>query len=552
MHRSFLSVCFVCLAAGPASAQLWTDVTPGAIGETEEWTSKLELADIDGDGRVDLLFANGGNYNEPGLPEPNRVFLNRGPGAAFVEATEEVLGPVPDLSRVIKVGDLDGDGDPDIVVGGAYQSQTRLFIGDGAGGFEERTADSLPSRLASVGDLELGDVDGDGDLDIVLADWGPGDPFESEGAPMILWENDGTGRFVDASDRLPAKEIRWSWDFELLDVDNDYDLDMLISCKVCVGGSLFHNDGAGRFSDASDRLPQLTNNYEFEPADIDGDGFLDVVTINDGEQVDPENQFDRREQIFAGDGSGGFINATAELWPDSENLGADDNAVVMLDVDSDGDSDFLIASLGDAPDRLMVNDGGKLRQRDDTFDGPPTPGTLGIRVADLDGDGKLDVVQSQGELASAERVFLGNDIAADTAPPRLSGLEPVAAGAGVRVRVRVHDGQTPVSAHDFREVVLEVDGADPAPLRWYGEAYFHTRVDLAPGQPYRACATDAAGNRACTDSLAAADEDDKSDDLGSDTGACNAGGAQSSLSLLLMIAALLALGRRRRPTPRAR
>ena len=57
---------------------LWEDVTDRVLPETAEWTNYVELADVDGDGRVDLLFANGGNYSEPGEPEPNRVFLNRG------------------------------------------------------------------------------------------------------------------------------------------------------------------------------------------------------------------------------------------------------------------------------------------------------------------------------------------------------------------------------------------------------------------------------------------------------------------------------------------
>ena len=60
---------------------LWEDVTARVFLETAEWTNYVELADVDGDGRVDLLFANGGNYSEPGEPEPNRVFLNRGTGS---------------------------------------------------------------------------------------------------------------------------------------------------------------------------------------------------------------------------------------------------------------------------------------------------------------------------------------------------------------------------------------------------------------------------------------------------------------------------------------
>jgi hypothetical protein len=104
---------------------LWMDVTIEAIGRTKHWTNKVEIADLDGNGRPDLLFANGGDYSTPGAPEPNQVFLNIGPGLRFREATEAALGPTPDLARVIKARDLNGDGLTDVVVGTTYQTQSR-------------------------------------------------------------------------------------------------------------------------------------------------------------------------------------------------------------------------------------------------------------------------------------------------------------------------------------------------------------------------------------------------------------------------------------------
>ena len=54
---------------------LWQDATASTIGTTGEYTNAVELADINGDGRVDILFANGGDYEQPGPPEFSRVFL---------------------------------------------------------------------------------------------------------------------------------------------------------------------------------------------------------------------------------------------------------------------------------------------------------------------------------------------------------------------------------------------------------------------------------------------------------------------------------------------
>src|SRR5215203_803423 len=153
---------------------LWVDATSATLGPTKYWTNKVEIADLNGDGRPDLLFANGGDYSTPGAPEPSQVFFNSGPGVRFREVTAEVLGSTPNLARVIKARDLNADGFVDIIIGTTYQTQSRLFMGTGQGRFSETTKTHLPVMPLSVGDLETGDVDGDGDLDVVLADWGPG------------------------------------------------------------------------------------------------------------------------------------------------------------------------------------------------------------------------------------------------------------------------------------------------------------------------------------------------------------------------------------------
>ena len=71
--------------------EAWENVTDQAIGPTADWTNKVELADIDGDGAVDLLFANGGDYETPGTPVASTVFTNNGDGT-FTDATASVMG----------------------------------------------------------------------------------------------------------------------------------------------------------------------------------------------------------------------------------------------------------------------------------------------------------------------------------------------------------------------------------------------------------------------------------------------------------------------------
>jgi hypothetical protein len=392
------------------------------------------------------------------------------------------------------------------VVGTTYQTQSRLYLGAGKGRFTEVTSSHFPAMPLSVGDIEAGDVDGDGDLDLVLADWGAGNNMTNDGGRTRLWLNDGAAHFVDATDkRLPDVKVRFSWDLELADVDNDADLDLLVSCKRCGGSSLFRNDGKGAFTDDARALPQYTNNYEFEAMDLDGDGFLDLVTINDGEIVG-ENSSSRREHVFRNDGKGRFRDATDSWWPPAQNVGEDDNVAAFLDFDSDGDADFVVGSLS-GPDRLLVNDGhGHLTMRRDVFDGEPTPGTLGLALADLDGDSRMDVVQGQGEHETAidERVFSGAGLAPDTAPPSVTRVGVSDAGGGKAiVRARIHDRKSPSLAFEWRRVVVEwttAAGKREAPMRWYGEYLW--RADWPAGldraTPFRVCAVDAAGNAACS------------------------------------------------------
>ncbi|MCX5743779.1 MAG: VCBS repeat-containing protein, partial [Proteobacteria bacterium] len=437
------SIAGILVSVGLASAQRWQDATAACLGTTAEWSNKIEVADLDGDGHVDILIPNGGDYGTGGAPEPTRVFRNLGTwqvsGPTCTEISAQAVQGFTGLARAVKVADVDGDGDLDILTGGAWQTQLVLFTRTGAG-WTDATA-QLPQQPTSAGDFEFGDVDGDGDLDLVIAEWGAGSPQASPGGRTRLYLNDGAGNFTDATTTtMPDLLVRWSWELTLADVDGDWDLDILVAAKGSPRSFLFRNDGHGHFTDDPTALPAFTNNYALEPMDVDGDGDLDLVTINDGPQG--------REHLLVNDGGGHFTDETQTRLTGTANPAADDNVAVWLDVDSDGDPDLLIGSL-DHPDRLLQNDGlGHFTLAAGASTPDDTPGTLGIAVADLDGDGRLDLVQGQGEVDFPDKVQLGSSmVAVDTAAP-IVVVERLAT-AGV-LHARVHDDQGPFHRHDLQ------------------------------------------------------------------------------------------------------
>jgi hypothetical protein len=471
------------------------DVTDEVIGETEDWSNKVELADINGDGAVDLLFANGGNYEEPGTPVASTAFLNNGDGT-FRDATAEVFRDLVGLTRVIKARDLNADGRVDLLLGNTFDSQSHLLLGAADGSFTDVTATNLPAAALSVGDLEIGDVDADGDLDVVLVDWGDGNPFDAAGR-VQLWTNNGAGVFHDETGlQMPETTVAFSWDIELLDVENDWDLDIVISCKACPGSYVFVYEAG--FTDVTDgRMPQFTNNYEFTPIDLDGDSYLDLVTINDG----PNTGRGFTEHVFRNDGGVLFEDVTDAWWSVDANPGYDDNVVVAVDIDSDTDADFFVASL-DGPDRLLLNDGtGRLSMVIGLYDASPSRGTLGWAVADLNGDHRPDLVESQGETPGheAERVYFATDaIPPDTAAPIITTDYVPGATGRLNVHARVHDNRTPNMPHDWEAVEIRLPNGDAVPMTWYGENLFRAELDVpADASELQVCAVDAAGNEAC-------------------------------------------------------
>ncbi|MHC4837877.1 MAG: FG-GAP-like repeat-containing protein [Planctomycetota bacterium] len=412
----------------------------------------MEFADIDGDGDLDLHVVNTAQLSN----QSNRWWINQGGaqgGALGFYADDTAArwvglgGPGSSLSDILVLpsggfinwnedadfADLDNDGDLDLVnssYGGAYGGQvpTRLFLNDGQGFFSEYNpsgfkltgvnivsgqpalwaqgvhqsntfnASGVQADIAcAVTDLEVGDLDGDFDLDLILGDRsGDARVFDN------LLGDLGQPTFRDVSHAVFPPD--WSplafsqYDQELIDLDGDGDLDLYGLDWSSFQDRTFENVG-GSFVVLQDPVPgsAIGEDDEVDGIDYDNDGDLDAFVASIASP----------DQLFDNDG----VGLLASVPSPGFSAGAASKDGEVADVDGDGDYDVFVAESDNANNRLYAN-------------------------------------VTQAPDVSAPYI------------PSVEGLADAAAGAAVRVqRAQVYDN-TPsyLTWHNTTEVELTVDG----------------------------------------------------------------------------------------------
>lgn len=254
------------------------------------------------------------------------------------------------------------------------------------------------------------DYDGDGQMDIFLA--------QSGGGESRLYRNEGNWTFTDVTEKAGLKIAGYGMGVAAADYDNDGHQDFFVTSYG--RNILFHNSGNGTFTDVTEKAGlEVVNAFSTQAAwaDIDNDGHLDLYVTH---YIDyrPEMKhvhagaLSKREgfsffpgprdydavtdTLYRNNGNGTFENITenAGLSPGGKGLG-----VAFSDLDNDGDQDIFVAN--DRTPKFLYENDGKGRFREHAFrsgvavseDGEATAG-MAVAVDDFDGDGLLDLVMT--------------------------------------------------------------------------------------------------------------------------------------------------------------
>jgi hypothetical protein len=284
-------------------------------------------------------------------------------------------------SASVSLGDIDRDGDLDVILarGRHWPLDNLILRNDGKGNF---TTAKLPAEADRTYSAALADLDGDGSLDLVVSNDRPD--------KKVIYLNDGRGNF-----RLAGTFGRPEWSTRYItvaDLTGDGRPDIIVAnrssnpakpvpCFVCL------NDGKGGFPT---EIPLPTQSATIiVAADLDGDGKIDLlVPHRDGGQ----------SLIFWSDGTGKFSAAPVPVGPKQSTI----RAAGAADIDGDGTVDIVV---GDAKTGLFIYRGKGPRAFEEPFPiGDKSGAPYSIGVADMNRDGKPDLVVGRQEARGS--VFL--------------------------------------------------------------------------------------------------------------------------------------------------
>ncbi len=315
----------------------------------------LRAVDFDGDGRDDILDI---SWRSSPMAEIG-VSLNRFPFT--FRRTQLSFLPAGRL-KALAVGDWDGDGDQDILLSnGSYRDPMIQLVNDGSGTFTDGTTARMPPPSAGFRGIWPADIDGDGDLDLIISD-------DRNGRRLAVMINGGGGVFA-APDATRFTGVTATAIFAVTDIDVDGDQDLVSNRDV------LHNN-AGFFTPTSTPLiPVKGSTTHVRMVDMDSDGDSDAWIEFTTHDV---------STWFENPGNGGTFTRTTARVP---SLRRNSAHVAITDTDGDGRMDVL--SVGDRIGVLLGQPGGDLIDL-----APEAP--VDWAYGDYDGDGFTDSLFTRG------------------------------------------------------------------------------------------------------------------------------------------------------------
>jgi len=294
-----------------------------------------------------------------------------------------------DGAHDVELADMDGDGDLDIVTASYLDDTIAWYENDGAAN-PSWSAANIATSANGARDVHVADMDGDGDLDIVSA---------SHDDDTIAWyENDGAADPSWTAANI-ATSANGATDVKVADMDGDGDLDIVSASRIDSTIAWYENDGAADPSwSAADIATSAATAVEVFVADMDGDGDLDIVSASQGDDTIAwyENDGAADPSWSAAD-----IATNADLVRDIE----------VADMDGDGDLDIVSASVNDDTIAWYENDGASDPSWTAADIATSADGARGVHVADMDGDGDLDIISAARDNNTV--AWYENDGAAD-------------------------------------------------------------------------------------------------------------------------------------------
>ncbi|MDA7510728.1 FG-GAP-like repeat-containing protein [bacterium] len=326
-----------------------------------------------------------------------------GATVGYHSASQEIL--LPFGQGGFEVGDLNHDGHPDILV--TLQGVATLYLNDGVGLFNE--SGNLFERVSVLG-VTLFDADRDADLDA----W-----VREDDGQVSIWINEPDGTFFQLPERVT---VFGEGDVAFGDLDNDGDIDVVVARQFNVtapaafqfgGHYRWLNDGTGAFEKAEilryDQAGKSVDGIGGELGDLDGDGDLDFLAVYS----------DHTFRIWKNDGAAGFLDSEQGLEVTVEQGQAPPavGSVALGDFDDDGDLD-VVKPVGGDRNWLWTNDGSA------NFSSNPialSSVLSAVEQGDLDNDGDTDLIAAGAGCGACANVWLLNDGMLEEAGIRIFG-----------------------------------------------------------------------------------------------------------------------------------